>query len=174
MQTSDMWNSLIRTVLNKKITCDFHDPSYCVSIITILHILQGVCKLMSTTIYCAPPVWYKKIIPYRINQNHKYTMLPFNTTLYWILLLTKATRSMFKEINCIRKTFLAMFRQSSALWWWLCVWPPHCFYKYVHFHEKTHRKCRQSVSMAVWADWQRACMSKERFLTKTPQVSYVV
>ncbi len=44
----------------------------------------------------------------------------------------------------------------------------------VHFHEKTHRKCRQSMSMAVSADWQRACMSKERFLTKTPQVSYVV
>lgn len=59
-----------------------------------------------------------------------------------------------------------MFGQSSALWWWLCVWPPHCFYKYVHFHEKTDRKCRQSVSMAVWADWQRACMSKERFSDK--------
>ncbi len=32
-------------------TCNFHDPSYFVSIINILHILQGVCKLMSTTVF---------------------------------------------------------------------------------------------------------------------------
>ncbi len=46
-----MWNSLFRTVLNKTITCNFHDPSYFVSIINILHILQEVCKLEHNCIH---------------------------------------------------------------------------------------------------------------------------
>ncbi len=45
-----MWNRLFRTVLNKKITCNFHDPSYFVKMINIFHILKGICKLMSTKV----------------------------------------------------------------------------------------------------------------------------
>ncbi len=44
-------NSLFKTVLNRKITCNFHDHIYFVKMMNIFHILQGIFKFMGTTVY---------------------------------------------------------------------------------------------------------------------------